>query len=84
MATVGETVQFRCMPNSGNIWTLNDGALPANVNILGPLQQVLQISKAMKRNEGTYKCITKGENGSDIVQEGTLVVFGEFSKKSFN
>ena len=84
-AMVGGTVKFYCDLNTEtkknwkkNNWTFNDGALPTNVDILGPLEQHIQIKNIQIDNVGIYKCTTSTQYGYEVVAEGQLVVVCEF------
>ena len=76
---IGRKAKFYCdiHTQAEKKWTFNDGPLPNNANIIGPLQKYIQISDIELSNAGVYKCITKDQNNSLIVSEGRLQVVGE-------
>ena len=81
---MGQTVQFDCVSHAHSeiTWTFNDRPLPPNVDVLGPLQQRIQINNIHIKNYGIYKCITKDYYGCERVGQGELIVYSELYHKS--
>ena len=87
----GDPVNFTCratgVPTPKLTWTFDDGKLPLGINqsdFEGDsfLESFLEMQRATKEMEGTYKCTAENKENT-ISYSTTLQVFGRFNNHNY-